>query len=321
MDYGHKYADEKLKELERKIKHEYRNTRKQLEKRALEFLEQFKESDRNMKKKVLSGEITNKLYKQWRKRQMLEVKQWRNIRDRLTKDIVSVDTLAHSMAFDIMPDIYAENYNFGTFEAEFFSGIDTTFSLYDEDTIHLLLEDGMAMPFDEFKTAKDTYWTRKNIQSAMLQGILQGDDISTIAARLAIVSENHNLKQAIRAARTMTTCAENAGRLESYKRAESMGIELSQMWMATLDSRTRHSHRLLDGEVRPVGHEFSNGLKYPGDPEGDPSEYANCRCTLVARFPEISYDYTDLSNRNTRHFTDKTYMDWKKARPSRKRGR
>ena len=38
----------------------------------------------------------------------------------------------------------------------------------------------------------------------------------------------------------------------------------------------------MDGEVRDVHEQFSNGLQEPGDYSGDPSEYYNCRCTLVS---------------------------------------
>lgn len=49
-----------------------------------------------------------------------------------------------------------------------------------------------------------------------------------------------------RTARTAVTAAENAGCVDSYSRAKSLGIELEQEWMATLDVRTRSSHRKLD---------------------------------------------------------------------------
>ena len=74
----------------------------------------------------------------------------------------------------------------------------------------------------------------------------------------------------------MATGAENAGRVDSYIRAENMGIEMEQQWMATLDNRTRESHRHLDGEHRPVGKKFSNGCRFPGDPEAPAGEIWNC---------------------------------------------
>ena len=49
----------------------------------------------------------------------------------------------------------------------------------------------------------------------------------------------------------------------------------------TLDNRTRTWHRELHGEVRELEELFSNGLLYPGDPNGDPGEVWNCRCTLI----------------------------------------
>lgn len=66
-----------------------------------------------------------------------------------------------------------------------------------------------------------------------------------------------------------------------------MGIEMQKEWMATLDSRTRHSHRRLDGETVEYDSEFSNGCRYPGDPKGKPAEVYNCRCTMVARVKGI----------------------------------
>lgn len=90
-----------------------------------------------------------------------------------------------------------------------------------------------------------------------------------------------NMSASMRYARTMTTAAQNAGRMDSYKKAQDMGIDLERNWMATLDGRTRDSHRAIDGEHRPIGKAFSNGCRYPGDPEGEPGEVYNCRCTWI----------------------------------------
>ena len=123
-------------------------------------------------------------------------------------------------------------------------------------------------------------------------------------------------KSTIRYARTMTTGAENAGRINSYKRAENMGIEIEQQWLATLDNRTREEHREMDGEHVKIGEKFSNGCEYPGDPNGDPATVWNCRCSLIPLLIGIDdEDVTDLSERESSKLDDMSYSEWKKAKP------
>jgi uncharacterized protein with gpF-like domain len=64
-------------------------------------------------------------------------------------------------------------------------------------------------------------------------------------------------------------------------RMNDMGILTEKEWMATHDKRVRDSHAAIDGETKPTDELFSNGLMYPGDPNGAPAEVYNCRCTMV----------------------------------------
>jgi len=52
-------------------------------------------------------------------------------------------------------------------------------------------------------------------------------------------------------------------------------------WLTSRDNRVRESHAAIDGEMVSVGDRFSNGLEYPQDPMGDPSEVINCRCITL----------------------------------------
>jgi hypothetical protein len=80
-----------------------------------------------------------------------------------------------------MPDVYALNMNYGTYNIEHDGGIDTGFTLYNHDTAEYLLGDERelmpppsARKAAEIKANKDMQWNKQHIQSAVLQGILQG---------------------------------------------------------------------------------------------------------------------------------------------------
>ena len=58
-----------------------------------------------------------------------------------------------------------------------------------------------------------------------MQAIIQGDTVEKIADRLAAVTDlnrNHALTNAV----TMTTAAQSGGRVDTYKRAMDMGINI-----------------------------------------------------------------------------------------------
>lgn len=92
-----------------------------------------------------------------------------------------------------------------------------------------------------------------------------------------------------------------------YNRAENMGIKLKKQWMATLDGRTRHSHRKLDGEMRELNEPFSNGCNFPADPNGLPGEVYNCRCTMISQIAGFEIEQATTSPK----LGDMSYEEWK----------
>lgn len=50
-------------------------------------------------------------------------------------------------------------------------------------------------------------------------------------------------------------------------------------WLQTFDDDVRETHRL--DETVTIGERFSNGLRWPGDPEGAAEETINCRCLTL----------------------------------------
>ena len=70
---------------------------------------------------------------------------------------------------------------------------------------------------------------------------------------------------------------------EAQKGAKAAGCSIVKQWDATMDSRTRDSHAKVDGEIREIEEKFSNGLMFPGDPNGSAAEVINCRCVSLQR--------------------------------------
>lgn len=325
-DEGRIETDARLSALERKIRREYAQAEKEVREKAAEYFESFKKKDHEMRLRVLTGKITEKDWLDWRRNQMIMGKRWDDLADSLAHDFADANKKASAMINHEKPDIYAINYNYGTYEAESGSSIDTGYIMVDRSTIErLMLDDPDMLPpvgkkvAQEIAEGKAVLWNRQLIQSVATQGILQGESLSKLAVRLAVSVGDSNMASAMRNARTMFTGAQNAGRVDSYKRAQKMGIKMRQTWMATLDGRTRDSHIDMDGETVDVGKKFSNGCYFPADPHGKASEVYNCRCTLVAQVEGFEIDIVNERELDSydENLKGMSYSEWKRTHAGR----
>ena len=188
---------------------------------------------------------------------------------------------------DATPGIYSLNRNYAAYTIEQVAGM-VGFTLWDEQTVRrLLVEEPDLMPYyppqKAVKRGIDLAWGKKQITTQITQAILQGEGLKKMADRLQKNIPTMNRNSAIRTARTACTGEQNAGRMDSYAAAEKMGIKVRKRWMSTKDGKTRHSHQKLDGQPVDWDEPFSSELgkiRYPGDPQADPSNVYNCRCTM-----------------------------------------
>lgn len=327
-DPGHRETDDLLGSLEKRIAREYKQASEEAEKKLINYLRQFRQDDKRHKKLVHDGKLSESDYNAWRKDKMMGRKRWKQIRDTLVEDYANANRIARKMLGEHLKDVYALNYNYGTYEIEHGARMDTAFTLYDRFTVERLLRDNPKLIPDPDKKAAQAIaegklkaWDSKKIESVMLQSILQGESIPNIAKRLSETIGEMDAKAAIRTARTMTTGAECAGRIDSYERAKGMGIGMQQVWLATLDGRTRHEHRLLDGQKREVGQPFEvDGykLKHPGDPTAPAYLVYNCRCTVIAAVEgtKIAEGIEGLERKSK--LGEMSYEEWKREKEKKK---
>ena len=97
-----------------------------------------------------------------------------------------------------------------------------------------------------------------------------------------------------------------------------MGIEVKKKWLATLDNRTRDAHAYLDGEEAEVDepfHSILGNIMYPGDPNADPANVYNCRCTLIYVYPKYQHlqqNHQRYDQENKKLIQYMTYEQWEK---------
>lgn len=306
MDTGQKYTEIVLLDMEKELGTVYSQASKDVQKKLDNYLLKFEAKDIAKQELLTKGEITEAEYKQWRTGQVMISKRWEEMEEVLSRDMTNANVIASSIINDHTPEAYAIGMNYGTFTVEKGSLLNTSFSLYDRNTVERLMRDDPdLLPKASINIPKDRRWNKQHINSAVLQGVLQGEDIRTVSKRLQSVTDM-NRNSAIRNARTMMTSAENGGRMDSYRRAERMGIKVEKQWLATPDGRTRHSHAAQDGEHVPLDEEFANGLMFPGDMDGDPREVYNCRCTMVALVEDAEGSELPLDI----DLEDMDYEDW-----------
>lgn len=320
-DLGHKLTDKELAKLERRITKLYRETGKELQATIDAYFEQFKKRDEEMK--ALIGTVQNGKewteadYKQWRLNQIGRGERYQAMRDKVAHRVTDANAVAVSYTNDATPGIYSINRNYSAYTIEQVAG-NVGFDLWDEQTVkRLMVEQPDLMPYYPPKRALkrgiDLAYGKKQITASVTSSILQGKSIKHMADDLQKRITTMSRDSAIRTARTAVTGAQNAGRMDSYAAAEKMGIKLKKEWLATLDARTRHSHAMLDGEQVAQDKKFSNGCRFPGDPQGPPWEIYNCRCTLIAAVDGVD---TSSGLRRTKDglIPNMTYAQWEASK-------
>lgn len=308
-DYGHQETDKRLEVMEKRISKVYADTLEEAKAKLNAVLKEFQEEDAKKAKLVADGKLKQRAYVAWRQELLGKAKHLQDMIDVLTDDFTNADKIAMKIVSGEALDVYALNANFAAYDIERGTGMNLSWTLYDHSTVERLIsEEPDLLPLPSVNIPLDQQWNKKHITAAINRGILLGDPIPDIAQRLLNVA-NMDLNAAIRSARTATTAAECAGRINTYKQAAAMGIQLKQMWRATLDGRTRHAHRLLDGQMVDIGEKFKvDGyeLEYPGDPSAPGYLVYNCRCTVV------SVDkFHDPNAPRASKMGDLSYEEWK----------
>lgn len=305
-DEAREYTDEQLAEMEKELSRIYRRSRKELTeewdqymRRAAEQVSVLWLAYQNAPDPDARADAL-KRYQDAVQNQTLRNRWYRDMVNNTTRRLAEVNQIAADYVNGQLPDIYRVNYgqlarDFVADDYEIPTGI--AWDIRSEETMARLARGEVVLPGSgtpvsslsgvkrQINQQKDMLWNSRMLNSSILQGILKGESIKKMSERLLPIVQN-NEKSAVRAARTMVTGAENAGRLDSYKDLENEGAVMNKVWIATPDGRVRDWHLSMDGQEVGINDPFVDGngnkLMRPADTSlnAPGNTIWNCRCSM-----------------------------------------
>ena len=313
MDKGHKFTDKEIERVENVLKRHYGNTNKLVTEMLTEHLKQYEDRITEYQEILESGGMTEQQYEDAVFMLVTTGNDWEQVQNNIVNEYVESDISAMKIVGASMMTIYLYNHLFKSKRmiSRSRSHFDIDFEMpkvfRDKDNPFAIITDMLngksfkrILPPPNPNKMKDRLWHRVKLNSIIRSGIRKGKSITDIAVNIERLTKM-DIVSAFRAARTGCTSAENSGKLDAmiaYR--NKYGIDVKKMWYATLDGRTRTSHREVHGETRELEERFSNGLMFPADPNGDASEIYNCRCTLLEIINGVDLDIATAPSGKTR---------------------
>ena len=287
-DKAHEWTDEQISDMEKQITEIYTTAQSELQEKWDAYMDRTAPKVQALYDAMVeSGYDADATaeYKQTLTNMTLNDNYYRAMVEETTAQLANTNQQAVKYLNGEMPRIYTVNANSMGKAIEGTTGV--SFALVDASTVEYLSKTSEIshLPQRKVNVAKDMRWNTKKINSQVMQGILQGESIIDVSKRLQNVI-GMNKASSIRNARTMCTEAENKGRIDTFHRAEKMGLKIKKVWMATGDEHTRAWHLDLDGVSVGMDDSFENDygeIEYPADPTANPANVYNCRCTLVTK--------------------------------------
>lgn len=159
----------------------------------------------------------------------------------------------------------------------------------------------------------------KKIRIHITQGIMSGEGYSKIAKALRD-DIGMTKAQSLRVARTEAGRAMSQAGLDSAMVAKDNGLDIKKRWSATKDTRTRDTHRHLDGVSVDIEDNFKSSGCVGQAPKlfigvNSAKENINCRCKLLYYIDEDDLPSTMRVRKDdgtTEVIPHMTYREWEK---------
>lgn len=240
-----------------------------------------------------------------------EILRTEQLADKIAAEIANAGKTAAHIIQGELTNIYGLNYDFGVFSIQRQAGLSLDFTVYDRNQLAVLVQEQQS-PFTKIayrRLGQDKVIVQR-LQNELIQATLNGESQAKLIRRIKGVT-GQSTRQAKRVAQTERVRVQSQGRNMAIDEAVEMGIEMQKQWISRMDARVRDDHAAVTGEIVDSGETFSNGLLFPGDPNGEAEQVINCRCYEKPMVKSVS----PALERHREKFNQSVgFEEWRKSR-------
>lgn len=197
-------------------------------------------------------------------------------------------------------------------------GVPLIFPINQEQVVRALTVDTKLSKRLYTALGEDIDDLKKRVRAELSRGISQAYSYAQIARNIGSQTRI-GLNRSMTIVRTEGHRISQAATYDAQHEAKDAGADIVKQWDATLDRRTRKSHRELDGQIKELDEPFvymGYEAQYPSD-FGVPSLDINCRCVLLQRARWALEDEGNFTKWDSEHggllkIEAETYDDFKK---------
>ena len=205
----------------------------------------------------------------------------------IKKQINAILDVLHSEEYEKIQEYLMKSYEngyLGTMYDLQGQGIPLIIPIDQEKVLEALTVDSKLSKSLYESLGEDIKVLKNKVRTNISRGIASGLSYQDIATNISNTSKI-GINNAIRIARTEAGRIQNQASFDAQTKAKEKGADVVKQWDATLDSRTRTSHRILDGQIRELDEPFEYKGYKAMHPHGFgvPRLDINCRCALLQR--------------------------------------